>query len=367
MASPLGFTPTARTYTAELAMDLVNSALDDLGPGKLEVVLTHAGYHILDRLIPDRVEETSGTGLSEAIQLEAGGNARFVSIGEADQVGISDNTSRWRMDWRYLSTYYAFYLQEEAMNSGPAKLFDLVESRRNAEIIGFADTAENAFWTYPTDPDAKDFWGIPAFVCKATAATSGGFYGGRPDGGTLWSSVAGIVPCTSGDGASTIAGGERNWRNYCATWSAMDETLMKRISRAMLKTRFEAPQLTNLRESMSKSDLRIFTGTETLVDMRSMARKNNDNLGADLLAFEGNTLINRSPVIHVDQLDGDTSYPIYGINLDKWKFRVLRGWNIRESKASKMANNHNGVVVFIDLAANLACFNRKTQWVINQV
>jgi len=32
-----------------------------------------------------------------------------------------------------------------------------------------------------------------------------------------------------------------------------------------------------------------------------------------------------------------------------------------------MANNHNGVVVFIDLAANLACFNRKAQWVINQV
>ena len=363
--------PIVPLRTGELSdrqfMDLLLLAHDNMEPGTLEIAMRDQVFAFLD-LLAARVVMRSGTNIAWQIQLDEGGNAQWTDLYGTKDPAVADYGYPAHVPWKHITTDWSFDRREPEMQQGRAMIFDIVESRRLAEMQKFARTIETAAWAIPTLPTSQEVWGFPTWLVKAEDATGIGFYSGRPNSSANWATVAGIAPCTSGDGTSSIAGGKDMWRNYCAPYTAVDATCLKRIRKAMKMTHFQIPALMKLSDAMVKSQLRMFTGIDTCVELECLAEQRNDNLGAQLIMYEGTVLLGRSAVAGIGQLDSDTDDPIYGINLSKFDLMALTGEYFRQGDPRKRDRQPTVATTDLDLSFQIRCRNRRLGgFVVNKV
>jgi hypothetical protein len=91
-----------------------------------------------------------------------------------------------------------------------------------------------------------------------------------------------------------------------------------------------------------------------------------DNVGPDLAKYFGRVLYKGIPFVYVPFLDDSASYstimgvdPIYGVNHDFFKVRVLRENDFTLGKPTPRDDNHNVLSVALDVSLAITCTNRQ--------
>jgi hypothetical protein len=272
--------------------------------------------------------------------------------------------------WTQLKTHYSWDKLEIIRNRNSAKGFiRLIESRRIAGLWSLAKLIENRAWKSPTSA-TDDLYpnGVSYYINHMNnTLTAAGFVGQtiRYENGGTGTVCAGIDAAT-----------EPKWRNYAATYSNVDNALLKTFRKAFLVTQFKAPLFINDPSQKRNAAKRIYCDVDTAVALQDLAdAKDDKHTGKEVL---GNirmddgalVLINRLPVIYINQLDGyvnpETDHatataPIYCIDFEKFIPYVQDGYWMEEGEPiSGGVAQHTVFTVFLDGSHNNLCTNRRT-------
>ena len=343
-------------------LDLANGTLKRMDAPRFSQIATRLQvYEVLSRwLKKDKVVISSGIGMSDQLMVRTGGSARHAPISAADDVRIVDLMAKIEVPWAHLRANWGFYRQELLMNRGKELVYKILSPREGGAMIDIADALEVGAWRAALPGDVAMPLGVPFWVVKSATA---GFNGGNP---------AGFSTC-GGIDASAVA----NHRNYTFSFSAYSRSdLFKKWATAHRLTRWQSPVNIPDCRSGNGSRYRYYANTVTVGNIEEYADTRNDNLGWDVAGesvksdrssdvgyFDGIITYKRHPIVHVPQLDADTSEPIYGLDHDSFRTTILEGDNLRRSDAMILLPNHNALGVFIDLSYQFACLERRNQMV----
>lgn len=344
--------------------DLLRTTLQNLPNLEFEVALENQTYEVCNRwFAKDRVSVDSGTSILRNILLDTSGNAKHVRLYQKTALNVADVQHQVTAPWVQVQSHYSIERREALRNRKPARYIELVKSRRIDGMLALADLLELRAWKTPeTSSDDLNPRGLPYWLSKvidsadtsdydATIDVPGTFCGRRiiwGDNTTSLTSLGGINPTT-----------EAKWRSFADTYTAVDGELIKKMRKAFHATKFQSPVIVNDLVEGPRSQYRIYMGLDEITDYEDLATKQNDNLGADLNPFHGNTAFKRVPVIYNNQLDDDDSDPIYAVNHAKFFPIVQDGDWMRESDPMADVEQHNVTTVFIDGSYQFFCTNRR--------
>ena len=343
-------------------LDLLKTTQADMPwDGQFETLQKYHQYPICNTWFTrDKVTQDGGAGIIRNVQLTETGTARFVLPWEPTAVSASDVQGRLRIDYTKLQDSYSISRDEMLRSRGKGKLIDLEKTRRMTMLMNMANKIEVAAWTAPTSAaNAQRVpYGIPYWLIKPTAdqttADTEGHFGGNPTG----FSDCGGIDCTQTEPDAS------RWKSYIASWEAAgggitDADILK-LTQMLRRLHFKAPIFVKDQKDSSLRTLSIYCGETTLNNLEDRARKNNDSLGADVAKYAGATLIKNIPLEWNEQLDSDTTYPLYAVNHDYFHPVVLQGDYFRTEGPMNDRSLPDVFTTFDNLTFNFLCINRRT-------
>ena len=334
-------------------IDLTRTTLQSLPDMEFEVALNYQNYDVCNRWFQqDRVQEDSGTSIERNIVLDTSGNAKFVRLYQKTPINVADVQQKITAPWVQVQTHWSIERREALRNRAPAKYIDLLKSRRIDATVDLADLLEERAWLAPNSAtDDLNPRGLPYWLSKRNDDSTGEGFDGqtiRFDGGTTSTTKGGLDASTSANS---------KWRNYAATYDAINADFVKKMRRAFHATKFVSPTLARDLEKGQAANYRIYMGLDQLVEYEDLATKQNDNLGRDLDPFHGMTTFKRVPITFQPQLDSDSHNAVYGVNHAKFFPIVLEGDWMREGDPMVDVEQHNVFTTFIDSSFQFFCNN----------
>ena len=351
---------------ADLA-DLIATTLPDLPEQYFEVQWDNQDYEFCRIYQTERMEVDGGTQIERKVMLDNSGNARYRRLFDTDELAISDVMDTITVPWTQIGTHYSWDKLEIIRNKNSAKGFiRLLESRRIDGLWSLADLIEERAWKTPQSATDDLYpYGVPYYINFLDAsATTAGFNAQtiRYQGGTTGTSCAGIDAST-----------EPKWRNYAALYTAVDNALLKTFRKAFLLTKFKAPLFINDPAQKRNAAKRIYCDGDTAVDLQDLADAKDDKhtgkevLGNIRMDDSALVLINRLPVVYINQLDSYVEpatnvacAPIFCIDFEKFIPYVQDGYWMEESEPMTDRGQHTTFSVFLDGSHNNLCVNRRT-------
>jgi hypothetical protein len=336
---------------AEQIADLITTTQRDLGKLKWTDIYTPLQEYVAlpSILNKEKVSFSSGTGIQWNVMVGNSGAAKNVGLYAEDSTNVTDIMKIANIPWRHSVTSYLFEVRELSMNSDPARIVELIKTRRADAMISLAELMESNFWGKPTDssdevtPFGVDYWVVPN--------SSEGFNGGAATGFT---EVAGLNPSTY-----------TNWRNWTAEYAAVTKSdLIRKWRKAATMTNFMSPVAQPQYNTGDRFG--YYVNYDTLAALEEILEDQNDSLGNDIASKDGLTLFRGNPVRWVPKLDADATDPVIGINWGVFKPVFLKGEYLRESAPAKAANSHNSMEVFVDLTLNFECRDRRRNFRIQK-
>lgn len=329
---------------ADQIADLVTTTQKDLGKLKWTDIYTPLQEYVAlpNILNKEKVSFSSGTGIQWNVMVGNSGAAKNTGLYAEDNTNVADVMKLASIPWRHMQTSYAFEKREISMNRDPARIVELIKTRRVDAMISLAELMENNMWGKPTDSsDTETPYGVDYWL---TANATEGFNGGVPTGFT---DVAGLDPATY-----------TNWRNWTAQYSAVTKTdLVRKMRKAAVYTKFMSPVA---QPNYNTGDRQaIYTNYDVIGAMEELLEAQNDQLGNDIASKDGLLLFRGNPIKWVPKLDADATDPVIGINWGVFKPVFLAGEYLRESAPKEAANSHNTMEVFVDLTMNMECRDRR--------
>ena len=350
-------------------LDLISTTLSAY-PLSPDFVLTqkYQNYMVFDNWgKKDKKKIQAGNSVVWNILVKDSGAAEQVQQYATYTGSVVNTQTQATAPWTYLQTAYHIERREILQNRKPARLVELLQSRRVGAIMDAANLLEEKAWTpLATNTTTIDPYSIPYWIVSPVAAASAGFNGTLPYAvdGSLFTTCAGID-------ASTAA--NLRWRNYNVISGTTDGTIIDteidKLTEMYRKMNFKSP----VRFEMSAPELqnlRIYCGNTRMGEFEKRARQNNDNLGADIAKYQGMTLFNGVIISYVPVLDTydaaaaatnktTGAYPVYFINHSAFKEVVLEGDDMRESEPIIDRDQHNVFSNFIDLTYNFMLEDRR--------
>jgi hypothetical protein len=341
-------------------IDLIATTLKDLPKQTFEVAWTNQNYEFCRIMQEDRMQVDGGTSIQRNIMLDQSGNASFRKLFDVDQPSVANVQRQIDVPWTQIGTNYSWDIVEILRNKSSAKGYiDLLKSRRTDGLWSMADLIEDRGWKTPTSATDKLFpYGVPYYLnMLAVNSTSAGFNGQtiRYQDGTTGTVCAGIDAAT-----------EPKWRNYAATYTKVDNALLRTLRRAILSTRFKPPLFITspgndkVGTRRMYANLDVNTELQDLADKRDDASAPKDLAGKSLIDVEGTVYFNRIPIQYIPNLDGVTYNPIYTVDFEKFIPFVQEGFWMTESKPMTDRLQHTTVTVYLDGSYNHLCINRRT-------
>jgi hypothetical protein len=353
-------------------IDLQKTTLANLPSMKFEVALSQQDFPAVNKWFQtDKVQEESGTSIERNIMLDNSGNARHVRLYQKSSINVADVQKKVTAPWVQVEGQYSIERREALRNRKPAMYIKLLESRRLDAMLAMADLLEQRAWKTPdSTSDDVNPRGLAFWLSKLLPANGTSFdatididqdfsgrrvrYGGGTD---VVTDKAGLDPTAN-----------KKWRNWAGVKTGIDGKFIKTLSKAFYATKFTAPMTAKDLDKGPASNYRIYCQLNDLVEYSDLARKANDDLGADLDKFHGVQSFNRTPVIWSPQLDADTDAPWYGVNHSKFYPIVQQGDWMREGDPMSDVELHNVVTTFVDGSYQYFCGNvREAGFVISNV
>ena len=319
--------------------------------GKVTELATDTQKHVaFNRLFRDKVAKTSG-GITHkrTLMLNHSDAARFVGPFETDVVNVKDVLGTVSIDLRRCTTNYSFDVTEEAVNSGPEQIVDIVKIRRWDAFIALAAKIEANFWSMgPTSSsDLLTPFGIKYWMTPPSSGDTGSFGGGAPSGHTA--------------GAGGLL--HDRWKNWTADYDAVTRAdLITKMREGFAMTDFESPVLNmGLPDNQRGPDkCEYFMNYKTFAQFVQAAEDQNENLGWDLNANDGKIRFHGCGMTWIPGLAADTANPVLGVNWSVLYPVILANFNVRESKPEKAPLQHTVVVSHTDIVYNTMCENRRS-------
>lgn len=357
--------------------DLIATTLKDLPKGQFEVMWDSQNYEFCRIYQEHRRQIDGGTSIQRNVILDEHGRARYRRLYDTDQPVVDQNQHTIDVPWVQVGTDYSWDVVEIMRNKNSVKGFiNLMENRRVERMWGLAELLETRGWLTPTSATDKLYpYGIPYYInFLDDGVTAAGFSGKtvRYQGGTTGTIVAGI------DGSI-----EPKWRNYAATYTRVDNSLLRTLRAAVRTTRFRpAPMVEKPGDDTQGQPLKLYVNNTTAGEIEDLADKrddhtqpdfnatNNDLAGKMLHAYDGCAYFNKMPVQYVPQLDGftvtggsatvNTVDPIFCVDWSKIQPVVQDGYWMEESKPMVDRGQHTTFTVFLDGSHNNLITNRRT-------
>jgi hypothetical protein len=340
-------------------LDLIATTLKDFPDGQFEVMWDNQDYEFSRIYEQSRRKIDGGTSIQRNVVLDETGNARYRRLYDTDQPSVENVQQQIDVPWTQLGTDYSWDVLEIMRNRNSAKGYiSLIESRRVERLWGLAELIEDRGWKTPTSAtDALYPYGIPYYLNKRAAAGAGF------DGQTItYQDASTGTICAGIDAAS-----EAKWRNYAASYTKVDNELLRVLRRAFLLTRFRPPQFVRSPGKDTPGPMRkLYANADVSIELQDLSDKRDDNnspqdlAGKALVDVEGTTYFNRVPIRYIPQLDSDTSDPLYCVDWDKIQPIVQDGYWMEESQPMTDRGQHTTVTVFLDACHNNLCINRRT-------
>lgn len=339
--------------------DLVTTTLRDLGRGKwTDNSSAYRNTIALKKIINKRktnfdsgyeVQWNRMTGLSNS--------ARGVGLGAQDIIDITTNMGTPpTAPWRHVTWNWAWDFREPLMNNSPAKIVDLIKTRRIAAMGSAIEYFEVRLWrAASTSATDVNIFGIPNYIVKsataATIANNNGFNGLAPSGDTL---VAGINPTT-----------DTRWRNYTDAYTVVSkDDLIRKWRRMAEYTNFQ-PLVDNTPTYDDGEATEFYTNYAVSGTLVEILESQNENLGVDVAPYEGKAMFNRSPVNVVPELDNDTTNPVYQVPWSVMGAMGLSGAWMKETNILQVPGQHTMSATHTDCTLNLICRDRRQAGVIS--
>ena len=348
--------------------DLIAVTLDDLPKQYFEVGWDDHRYEFCRIYQTERMEVDGGEQITRVLMLDHTGNARYRRLYDTDAPNVQDVVTTIRVPWVQIGTNYSWDKLEILRNKNNAKGFvKLMKLRRTDGLWALANLIEQRAWMTPsTSTDDLYPYGVPYYINMLTKGiTTAGFNGQtiRYQDGLTGTICAGVD-------ASLAANAK--WRNYAFTYSAIDNVLLRSFRLAFMYAKFRAPIFLNDPAQKRNAAKRVYTHFQNVAELMDLADAKDDfHRGKDVLGNlrvqdDGLVLLNRLPVVPIDELNGatdpeqgTTTDPIYCIDFEKFIPYVQEGYWNEESEPMTDRGQHTTYTVFLDGSHNNLCTNRR--------
>jgi hypothetical protein len=348
-------------------VDLIATTLPNLPEQYFEVMWDNTDYEFCRIYQTERMEVDGGTSIKRKVMLDHTGNARYRRLFDTDDPAVGDVMQEIDVPWTQIGTHYSWDKVEILRNRNSATGFiGLLETRRIDGLWSLANLIEERGWKTPTNSSDDLYpYGVPYYINMLNANDTTADFNGytiRYQDGTTGTVCAGL------DGSTCD-----KWRNYAATYTKVNNELLKTFRKAFMLTKFKAPVFINDPSQKRNAAKRIYANADTVVNLMDLADSRDDNhTGKDILGNikiddAGLVYINRLPVIHQDQLDGvtdpvtgDETDPIYCIDFTKFIPYVQDGYWMEESEPMRDRGQHTTFTIFLDGSHNNLCVNKRT-------
>ena len=333
--------------------DLDLGTLRDLGPMKLTDLMSSLQHHKTFKALtaPGRIKTfDSGKEFQWNLQYQTSGTARHVGLGYTAVTNIRDTTAQASHPFRHGTFNWSFEDREVMFNRSPAKIFDLVDTRRKAAAGDWVELEETKAWRCPALADEDSPHGLPYWIVKNNTV---GFNGGAPTGYTV---VGGLNP-------STAVGGR--WKNYTGQYTAISEAdLVDKLETAMDLTKFEPLSDKGASDYNTGDKYVLFCNQATRQGFKRVAKSFNDNLGFDLDPAAGKVTFRRVSIEWIAKLDEDATNPVYGVNFGVFKTAILKGDWMHETRIEKNPVQPRMKTVHTDCTFNYYTYDRRRHLVL---
>ena len=338
------------SLTASGLADLMAMTQRDLGKGNWTDIATDLQEYVaMPKLLKkEKVQFQSGTEIQFNLQYTTNGQARRTGLYAVDTPNQGNSMTTGKVPWRHLTADYSIDKRELAMNRTPARILELMKTRRNECMIDQAKIMEEDMWDKPADStDTDKAFGFDYWMVRSATE---GFNGGDPSG------------FTSGAADLPVATYTR-WKNYTAQYAAVSKTdLVRKWRRAATFTMFKPP--VDVPDYNRGNRYGYYSNYDVVGTLEELLEDQNDNLGNDLASKDGAVMFRRTNVTWVPYLESDTGDPIYGVNWGVIHPIFLTGEYMREDPPTKAPNQHNVVTVYMDNTYNYICRDRRRLFVI---
>lgn len=333
--------------------DLVATTLRDFGEPNYEEMATDLQDHVAmsQFLKPSAMEKFgAGIGLQYNLIFDHNRSAANVGMYQSYTVDQRDVNVQAQTNWAFSNFHWAWDANELAMNRSPKAIVKLLGQRRVTAFISNAELMEANFWAAPSASDTDTPLGLPYWVPKNSSATAG--LNGTVLSG--YSTVANVSPTTY-----------PRWRNWTFIYANVTEDDFLALAReAATKTNFKPAVTTpDIPTHSSARKCGYYTNYNVVKKLELICRAQNENLGNDVSAKDGEVMFRRMPVTWVPYLDADTTNPFYGIDWGTLKLGYLAGrWQV-ETVFDKLPNQPTVGVVHNDSTYQFFCYNRRRNFV----
>lgn len=313
----------------------------------------------------DSIKKQGGTTITGKALLSPTGNARFVGYYEIDELAQGETSHTFTMPWARLTTNWSWDEFEILQNkSNPEGFIDLAKVKEVQAMWDLANLLETALWNAPTSAsDNKYPRGIPYYIrmVDKDSSTGGDFVGKTirfRDGSTS-------TVCSDID-ANTYP----QWRNWADLYTAVDNTLVKKLRKAFLYQEFRPPLGADQFEVRKAAKQRIYTGRPVKADLFDYLDTKDDlhqtkEVFGRMIVSNGGTdmMINGVDVVGLSTLDaptdpetGSATAPIYFVDLSHLTPFVYSGyWMERRGPVHGGTKQHTVWTMYKDGACNIWC------------
>lgn len=365
-----------RALTAQQEHDLIQLTAERYPTTpQLEVISANTQFHVVNRWWQkDKLSIESGTEYNDLLFFDRDGNAQAGRMlpGQPINRAIHKSTAKFSIPYVKAFGFWEIMHDETARNRMPSQLKSIVIPRRMKMQIDLAKQLEEDGFGSPDSaadrvkPFGLKYWAKPITADQAALDTQD-HQGSLPlysDNTTEAASCAGIV-CSHADYAL--------FRNYNARYFHDDiiggfgEEDVLRIVRMHRHMEFEVPLIVDDWKAGKFSNYTGLVPEDLLETMEIMARKNNDNLQADLGKFSGQVVVKGTPLRWAKKLDTDwfqagtalPSYPFILLNHDYFKVLIQQGEYFRTDEPMRDADTPDVWTNYTFCVYNYVITNRR--------
>ncbi len=337
--------------TSDQINDLIIFSQKQLGKYKWEDLTSDIQEYIaLPRIFKRKKKPmNSGTSIQWNIKTDLSGATRHAGMYSKDRVAVVDVGLQAEEGWAGFTSNYAIDHFEITQNMEPSRILNLLKSRRDDMALDQANFIEEMFWSKPTGPtDENKYLGLFYWLTYGGDSAAAGFTGGDPSG----------FPAGCGGILSTAQSRWQNWSSVYTETSKDD--LIKKAREGSVKTAWKPP-IQVPRYGSHESSRAWYTVYSVLEVLERSLEAQNDNLGNDVAAKDGMTMLRRAPVEYVPWLDQNyaTEAPLVGVDWNAIEPVFASGWFMVERASEKAPGQHTVSVVHNDTKGQLIAHNRR--------
>jgi hypothetical protein len=356
------------TVLIQQATDIMQATLTDFQKKLPAMTYLYYSYGAFNRTWQGRHKVEGGDKVERFITLQDEGNAKHRGNWEEDTHNVLNIDERITSEWRTASSNLSWNLVEASINSGAAKIYDVITNKYRNCLREIVDEVYARMFLTPTSASDKlNPFGIPAWLVQGTDGSTGGFNGYTG----LYSTSGASFNC---GGLTSSATTNTRWANHYSDHDgALDETIWVLLDRAYRQVHFEAPMFPKKMDGTMQADkYTLFSNDSVIGNMNLLAAKSDDQLGYRIDSHFGTPTFKGTPLVYVDILDDAQTYgygtdPIIGINSDLLYPVVLSGWDFKIGKPRQRDSQHLVMTVDVDLVYTYICESRRhAGFLINQ-